>query len=53
MSKIAVKSGKGKLILEKSTSLVGLKTHESVETKDQEFVDKEVIPSLGGFNVVS
>lgn len=53
MSKIEVKSGKGKLILEKSASLVGLKTHESVETKDQEFVDKEVIPSLGGFNVVS
>lgn len=53
MSKISVKCGKGQLHLEKSKSLVGLKTQKSVETKDQDFVDKQVIPQLGGFDVVS
>ncbi len=53
MSKITVKCGKGQLHLEKSKSLVGLKTQESVETKDQKFVEEQVLPSLGGFNVVS
>lgn len=53
MSKITVKCGKGNLHLKKSKSLVGLKTNQSVETKDQEFVNEEILSNLGGFNVVS
>lgn len=52
MSKLTVKSGKGKLTLKKSKNLVGLKTIESVETKEQDYVAKEFHPNLGGFNVV-
>lgn len=52
MTKLTVKSGKGKLNLQKSKHLVGLKTIDSVETKDQSYVDKEFHTNLGGFNVV-
>ena len=52
MSKLTVKSGKGKLTLKKSKNLVGLKTVESVDTKNQDYVSKELHPHLGGFNVV-
>lgn len=53
MSKITIKSGKGELTLKKSKSLVGLKTIPEKDTKDQEYVDSEVLKNLGGFNVVT
>ncbi|GJM32331.1 MAG: hypothetical protein DHS20C18_13320 [Saprospiraceae bacterium] len=53
MSKLSIKSGKGEIILRKSKTLVGLKTEESVETKDQDYVASELLHNLGGFNVVS
>ncbi|MFK7932161.1 MAG: S8 family serine peptidase [Saprospiraceae bacterium] len=52
MSKLTIKSGKGKLTLEKSRNLVGLKTKESVNTEDQDYVDHQFHKNIGGFNVV-
>ena len=53
MSKLTIQSGKHALNLKKSNTLVGLKTVETVETSEQEYVEKEVIKNLGGFNVVT
>ncbi len=53
MSKLSIKSGKGEIVLRKSKSLVGLKTEESINTKDQDYVEEELLHHLGGFNVVS
>ncbi|PHN07971.1 S8 family serine peptidase [Flavilitoribacter nigricans] len=54
MSKITVRSGKGEIIVKKSAQLVGVKTTENeTDVKDKSFVKEEVIPSLGGFNIVT
>jgi subtilisin family serine protease len=53
MSKYKIKSGKGELVLQKSTKLVGLKAKKSVDLKDADFVKEQHLPSLGGFKVVS
>jgi subtilisin family serine protease len=53
MSSISVKSGKGDLKLQKSTSLVGLKGKNKQDLSEEQYVDKEIMPSLGGFQVVS
>ncbi len=50
--KLTIKSGKGELTLKKSKRLVGLKTVTSRSSKEEEFVDKEVLKNLGGFQVV-
>ncbi len=51
MSKITIKSGKGEITLKKSSRYVGLKSEKPVTEK--EAVKKEVLPSLGGFNIVT
>lgn len=53
MSKITVRSGKGEIIVKKSAQLVGVKTKEKEEITDKSFVKEEIIPSLGGFNIVT
>lgn len=53
MSKITVRSGKGEIVVKKSAQLVGLKTKEKDQVKGKEFVKKEIMPSLGGFNIVT
>lgn len=53
MGKLTIKSGKGKLKLHKSRSLVGLKpTKEEKDLQEETFVKEQVLPSLGGFKVV-
>lgn len=52
MAKLTINSGKGKLTLEKSKNLVGLKTVKSVETEEQKYVDRQFHKNIGGFNVV-
>lgn len=42
MSKITIKSGKGKLILKKSRRLVGLKSKKKKDFKKSSFVKDEV-----------
>ena len=51
MSKITIKSGKGEITLKKSSRYVGLKSGKPVTEKKA--VKKEVLPSLGGFNIVT
>ncbi|MFT6001112.1 MAG: subtilisin family serine protease [Neolewinella sp.] len=51
MSQINIPSENGTLTLTKSTKLVGLKKH--VEGKAMDSVDANVIPDLGGFEVVT
>lgn len=51
MSQINIPSENGNLLLTKSTKLVGLKKH--VEGKNMDSVDANVIPDLGGFEVVT
>ena len=51
MSKINIPSENGDLMLTKSTKLVGLK--KRVDSKDMDDVDTQVIPDLGGFEVVT
>ena len=51
MSKITIKSGKGEITLKKSSRYVGLKSEKPVTEKDA--VKKEVLPCLGGFNIVT
>lgn len=53
MSKITVRSGKGEIVVKKSAQLVGLKTTEKEDVKDKDFVKSEVMPNLGGFNIVT
>lgn len=53
MSSYQIKSGKGVLALRKSTGLVGLKAKEGSTLGEAEFVRKELLPNLGGFQVVS
>ncbi len=53
MSEYKIKSGKGVLVLKKSTSLVGLKGKKKADISKAEFVRQELLPSLGGFKVVS
>lgn len=53
MGKIEITNGKSKLLLRKSKQFAGLKTKEDVKTSEQPYVNKEVIPMLGGFDVVS
>lgn len=52
MSKLTIKSGKGKISLQKSSHLVGLKTAASVETAQQTYVQQQFHKNIGGFNVV-
>lgn len=52
MKQITVKSGKGELILEKSKRLVGLKATDPGELRQKEYVGREILSDLGGFNVV-
>jgi len=50
---ITVKSGKGDLVLRKSDNLVGLKTKATTRSSEElDYVEKQYIPHLGGFNVV-
>ena len=53
MSKYKIKSGKGELVLKKSKSLVGLKAKGKKNLEKADFVKEKVLPSLGGFKVVS
>lgn len=53
MSKYKIKSGKGELVLRKSQSLVGLKTSSKRSIEKADYVKKTLLPSLGGFKVVS
>lgn len=53
MSNYKIKSGKGSLVLKKSSSLVGLKGQGSNDFSKADYVRQEVLPSLGGFKVVS
>ncbi len=53
MSNYKIKSGKGTLVLKKSASLVGLKGKKKADITNADFVRQEVLPSLGGFKVVS
>lgn len=53
MSKISVRSGKGEITVKKSSQLVGVKTTGKEDIKDKSFVKDEMIPSLGGFNIVT
>lgn len=53
MSKITVRSGKGEITVKKSAQFVGLKTKDQDDIKEKSFVKDEVIPSLGGFKVVT
>ena len=53
MSDYKIKSGKGTLVLQKSTSLVGLKGKKKADISKAAFVRQELLPSLGGFKVVS
>ena len=48
MSKLLIKSGKGILALKKSRALVGIRTKNNSTA-----VKKEILPSLGGFQVVT
>ena len=50
MKEYKVKSGSEELVLRKSKRLVGLKTKDEQKPKD---VDADVLPSLGGFEVVT
>ncbi|MCC6723956.1 MAG: S8 family serine peptidase [Saprospiraceae bacterium] len=53
MSNYKIKSGKGTLVLQKSASLVGLKGNKKADFANADYVRQEVLPSLGGFKVVS
>ncbi|MBI1226393.1 MAG: S8 family serine peptidase [Bacteroidetes bacterium] len=53
MSNYKIKSGKGVLVLQKSSSLVGLKAKKKADISNSDFVRQELLPSLGGFKVVS
>ncbi|MEM9919643.1 MAG: S8 family serine peptidase [Bacteroidota bacterium] len=53
MSKISVKAGKGEITLRKSRSLVGLKSKSRKNLSDASFIKEEVLPNLGGFNIVT
>ncbi|MBI5917667.1 MAG: S8 family serine peptidase [Bacteroidetes bacterium] len=53
MSSYKIKSGKGELVLQKSASLVGLKGKKKADLGKADFVRQELLPSLGGFQVVS
>ena len=53
MSTYKIKSGKGELVLKKSTSLAGLKAKDDVNLDDSDFVKKTILPNLGGFKVVT
>lgn len=55
MSKLKVKSGKNELILRKSQKLVGVKTSPTRERslEQPEFIEEEVMKTLGGFNIVT
>ncbi|MEY3367865.1 MAG: hypothetical protein RI973_1020 [Bacteroidota bacterium] len=53
MSNYTIKSGKGELSLRKSNSFVGLKGKEPGALEKSGLLDKERLPCLGGFHVVS
>lgn len=53
MSKYRIKSGKGELILNKSIRLAGVKTKGDRFSEKTDFAKKEVLPHLGGFQIVS
>ncbi|PTM08336.1 MAG: peptidase S8 and S53 subtilisin kexin sedolisin [Bacteroidetes bacterium] len=53
MATISVMNGKGELKLRKSTSLVGIKSTNQESISQQDFVKADVLPNLGGFQVVT
>lgn len=53
MDSLKIKSGKGELTLRKSQKLVGLKKAPTRSLEEPEFIDNEVMKSLGGFNLVT
>ncbi|MEM8906486.1 MAG: S8 family serine peptidase [Bacteroidota bacterium] len=53
MSKITIKSGKGKLTLKKSGRFVGLKAAGKKDVTKDKGVKKEVLKHLGGFHIVT
>ncbi|MEK7256809.1 MAG: peptidase S8 and S53 subtilisin kexin sedolisin, partial [Bacteroidota bacterium] len=53
MSKYKIKSGKGALVLKKSATLVGLKTKEDTNLANADYVKRQALPNLGGFQVVA
>jgi len=54
MSKLFIRNGKSLLKLSKSQELVGLKAKDQeTSLADQDFVKADVLPHLGGFNVVT
>lgn len=53
MSKYKIKSGKGELVLKKSTNLAGLKTKDDVHLAETDYVQQEILPNLGGFKIVA
>lgn len=52
MAELIVKSEKGELKLRKSSQFVGLRTKETIQTADQQYVDKALV-ELGGFDIVT
>ena len=53
MSQLTIKSGKGEVTLRKSPNLVGIKTNDDETLADKDFVKKQVLTNLGGFQVVA
>ena len=52
MSKITIKSGKGEINLHKSRRYVGLKSEKKEDIINSQDVEKEILPNLGGFQIV-
>jgi hypothetical protein len=53
MTKLTIKSGKGKLRLRKSKTLVGLKAKDPEQVENSDYVGEKVFEHMGGFKVVS
>ena len=53
MTKLTIKSGKGKLRLRKSKTLVGLKAKDPEQVESSDYVAEKVFEHMGGFKVVS
>ena len=53
MAKLTINSGKGKLRLRKSSSLIGLKAKDPEQVEGADFVSEKVYENMGGFKVVS
>ena len=53
MIKLIIKSGKGDIALRKSKQWVGLKTTASRDLEQPDYIETQLLQSLGGFQIVS